>query len=150
MPGIIFVFFSTFWICQFSTHDCYRRHNKDLEVEKKKTLSLYEFKSVIADSLMRTYKPGKRLSSALSVAAKFRPGPRLSMPSSDMRFDQTGHWPVMRTNARCKNGNCHATTQTACDKCNVYLCLTKRKRFLSFCSFVMETCPQLLLSLIHI
>ena len=46
---------------------------------------------------MRAYKPGKRLSSALSVAEKFRPGPRLSMPSSDMGFDQTGHWPVMRT-----------------------------------------------------
>ena len=63
---------------------------------------------------------------------QFRPGPRLSMPSSDMRFDQTGHWPVMRTNAHCKNGNCHATTQTACHKCNVHLCLTKRHCFAQF------------------
>ena len=69
----------------------YRRDYKDLEVEKKKTLSLYKFKSVIADRIMRAYKPGKRLLTALSVAANFRHGPRLSMPSSDMRFDQTGH-----------------------------------------------------------
>ena len=132
MQDITFVFFPHFGFVNCQLMAAISSRLQRSRGGKKKTLSLYEFKSVIADSLMQAYKPGKLLSSALSVAANFRPGPRLSMPSSDMRFDQTGHWPVMRTKAYCKNGNCHATTQTACHKCNVHLCLTKRHCFAQF------------------
>ncbi|KAM7298436.1 piggyBac transposable element-derived protein 2-like [Ixodes scapularis] len=50
-------------------------------------------------------------------------------PVQDVRFDQMGHWPVHEDSRerRCKMERCTGKTRVMCDKCKVYLCLSKSR-----------------------
>ena len=55
------------------------------------------------------------------------PSPKRSRPNSDVRFDGFCHFPcaIDGLGQRCKNEGCQGRSRIKCEKCNVFLCLTK-------------------------
>lgn len=60
----------------------------------------------------------------------------VAMPCDDKRFDGFEHWPVsddLKHPLRCRKEQCDSKSRMRCQKCNVYLCLTKHKNcFVTF------------------
>lgn len=51
-----------------------------------------------------------------------------SLPTTDVRSDEHGHWPELTARRmHCRVPLCKSQSQFRCIKCNVYLCLTKSK-----------------------
>lgn len=122
----------------------YRRHCEQLEIPKKRELSLLDFVLEIAESLTTTNKvvpmemtsgkqgrPSKRRSAeeaSHSSAVKVGRKPTTPLPPNDTRYDQLGHWPNPTKGNRsrcrfCKDG----FSQIFCSKCQVCLCLREGK-----------------------
>lgn len=60
------------------------------------------------------------------IENKRKRGPMKHIPPSEVRADQTGHWPsIANKKIRCKLPNCKGFTHTICEKCGVGLCLNK-------------------------
>lgn len=50
------------------------------------------------------------------------------IPTQEVRSDSVGHWPEFgRVRQRCKHPTCKGLTPNKCTKCNVHLCLNKKK-----------------------
>lgn len=95
---------------------------------KKQLPNLGEFRNELADALCNVgtsngSKRGRPSNSSLEEQAKKRRGPAHPLPCKDVRSDGVAHWPVFSNRLRCKLPQCKGTTQWACSKCNIPLCL---------------------------
>uniref|UniRef100_A0A3B4A161 PiggyBac transposable element-derived protein domain-containing protein n=1 Tax=Periophthalmus magnuspinnatus TaxID=409849 RepID=A0A3B4A161_9GOBI len=95
----------------------YQRDCDFLNVPKKMQKDFLDFRTSIAQALCLQGKDLSRKRSATKA-----------IPTQEVRSDSVGHWPVMETvRQRCKRPNCKGLTVSKCVKCNVHLCLSKRK-----------------------
>ena len=121
--------------------NCWAQYRRDAEREgdgKKDTMSLYVFKSLLAESLCKTKasRPGRRASLDEIPIKRPRPGPKSTLPMADIRLDRTGHWPIgigssMR-GGNCKMPGCKSKPVTKCEKCDVHLCVAAKNCFKVF------------------
>lgn len=95
--------------------------------------SLGQFRNSLADALCNVgysngNKRGRPSSSSLEQDLEVKRQKRCSypLPCKDVRTDGIEHWPVFDNRLRCKMPQCKGTTQWACSKCNVPLCLNQR------------------------
>ena len=121
----------------------YRRDCQSLEVPRKNVMMLQEFKLEIAECLlMEGKKPSSkkrgRPSAGESVLFQFdkkqisSPATK-AIPSAEVRSDDFSHFPIVVSRGRCKNPGCKAAPVYFCQKCKVYMCITKDKNcFLHF------------------
>lgn len=102
-------------------------------VPRNKTLTLLEFRLDVADGLVN--KPEKRRRSVetdeeedeLPSNRKYR---QANPPSVAKRYDGYNHLPIFdEINAPrvCRYENCRSRSKIRCEKCNVYLCLSRGK-----------------------
>lgn len=66
--------------------------------------------------------------------------PPASIPGDDKRFDGFEHWPTVDSTIAaprtCRLALCGSRSKTMCEKCGIYLCLSKEKNcFKLFHSF---------------
>lgn len=119
-------------MCVVNSWLLYRRHCEQLN---EKTMSLLKFKLEISHALLQcgkvqTPKRGRPLSNTPPSKKKRTFNPR---PTNDVRYDETGHWPIrVIKKQRCKNCiTCYSTTK--CDKCKLHLCYNlKNNCFLNY------------------
>lgn len=96
-----------------------------------KLLNQAQFRAEIAYNLCNirsaTTKRGRPSNSLeKEIDNKRRRGPMKHLPPTEVRADQTGHWPMMiDKKMRCKLPNCKGFTHTKCEKCGVELCFNK-------------------------
>lgn len=116
----------------------YRQDCANSDLQKKEIMDLLTFKMSLAESLLSKPKISRRrYSSSDDDLLEPREPPekkpqnyRAPMPSVDKRVDSYGHWPVIDdlTTARmCRRALCKSRTRVRCEKCNIYLCLTKNQ-----------------------
>jgi len=97
---------------------------------KKKTMDLYSFKQKIAQTLIAVGNT--------EIAPRKCEGPALlinceddsSNASDALRYDRINHLPEfddLKDATLCKNEGCSKKSHVKCTKCNVHLCLTKKR-----------------------
>lgn len=99
----------------------YKRHVTQNGVEKKRIMSLLDFRSRIAGSLLQEKKPGpgRRKSDTTSRKRKSVGAP---MPADEIRYDCVDHFPVFEDKQmRCKNC-CNGYSRVKCNKCDKHPC----------------------------
>lgn len=109
----------------------YRRDCRILKISKKNTMDLLKFRMDLAEVLMDG-PVGDRLQNVpFSGFQEKKPQNwRAPIPGEDKRTDGYDHWPVVDslTTARaCRLRGCKSRSRVRCEKCNLYLCLTKEK-----------------------
>ena len=116
----------------------YIRDAEANKVPKKGKKDLLKFKLEVAEALATTPPENRRVISEdeddeveLSPIkrSKFY-NPPAKKPCADKRCDSFNHYPTVDDITRprkCRLGNCNSSSKTRCDKCNVYLCLSKTK-----------------------
>ncbi|KAK9977037.1 hypothetical protein ABG768_018858 [Culter alburnus] len=113
----------------------YRRDCGNMNVPRKKQKDLLAFKLSIAQALcmqgkdLSAKKRGRPLSDVeREFKKKQRRGPTKAIPTQDVRADAVGHWPqIDSVRQRCKFPKCTGHTSFKCTKCDVHLCLNKKK-----------------------
>ena len=115
----------------------YRNDAASLSLPKKEILGLSEFKLHVAVSLTKTGKVSQPVSRGRPSTRPSEPQSkrhRAAFPCDDVRFDNVAHVPyIAQLRNRCKDGKCSGKTHIYCKKCNVNLCLDKKKNcFASF------------------
>ncbi|MFV0329690.1 MAG: hypothetical protein ACK5KL_07705 [Dysgonomonas sp.] len=118
----------------------YRRDASNLHLPRSEISQLAIFKLRAAVALMKTGKPvgGLKRGRPSVAETSARPGkvekPRQAWPEAPVRFDNTGHWPLIEELRRqCKKKGCSGRTNIICMKCKVNLCLNKNNNcFLEF------------------
>ncbi|CAG5056929.1 unnamed protein product [Parnassius apollo] len=101
-------------------------------IPEKQLPNLGEFRNILADALCNVgtsngAKRGRPSNVDLEREhAKNPKGPGHPVPCKDIRIDGVEHWPIFSKRLRCKIPQCKGTTQWACSKCNVPLCLNAR------------------------
>ncbi|CAM1298221.1 Uncharacterised protein r2_g777 [Pycnogonum litorale] len=122
----------------------YRSNATKAGIPKRKQMSLLEFKMYISKSLMAFFsmnstpiqvrRPTKR--SLEGASPPCPPKRKISvMPVSEVRFDQHGHFPEGKSDAkqsRCRMEGCKSRSRVRCTKCNIYLCIFGNNCFLKF------------------
>lgn len=118
----------------------YETDNELLGIPKAKRLTLLQFRTHLAQSLVlrNKFAAPKRgrpssCSSPLPVIVPKRPGEL--RPPTEIARDGVGHLPAhdVGSGTRCKFPGCKGKSRIKCIKCKVHLCLTKDKNcFLSF------------------
>lgn len=118
----------------------YETDNELLGIPKAKRLTLLQFRTHLAQSLVlrNKFSAPKRgrpssCSSPLPVIVPRRPGEL--RPPTEIARDGVGHLPAhdVGSGTRCKFPGCKGKSRIKCIKCKVHLCLTKDKNcFLSF------------------
>ena len=133
-------FIKVFWhlvdICKVNGWLLYRRHSRQLGLPGAKQKPFLQFCTEIATALInikkapqssRLGRPKKRP----STEANSHGGKRAAEPTpiNDIRYDQTGHWPLPSAyKKRCRV--CQSYSRMTCKKCKIALCLiTSRKLF---------------------
>lgn len=104
------------------------------------TLKLAEFRAEVANCLCRvgterTSKRGRPSDVENQIVQKKKRSTTTSyIPPKDIRLDGKFHWPLYTaTRQRCKFPLCKYCSQVKCNKCGVYLCLSKNNNcFLQF------------------
>lgn len=116
----------------------YMRDAKALNLPKKNTLDLIHFRQHVAQALIfsnqsRQKKRGRPSTEDSPVPSPCTSRPRLhteQRPIDDVRRDRVDHLPGFddsKDGQRCKNGKCQMKTHFYCEKCNVHLCITKKR-----------------------
>ncbi|XP_064469018.1 piggyBac transposable element-derived protein 3-like [Ornithodoros turicata] len=112
---------------------CYRA---DCRENGMRFLSLLNFRLSIGEALVATPRkkrtPLQAEENIENAASPYRPA---KVPCIDKRLDGFEHWPVADDlpSARfCRVQGCKGRTRTRCEKCNVYLCLTKERNCFKF------------------
>ncbi|KAJ0064184.1 hypothetical protein NL108_001484 [Boleophthalmus pectinirostris] len=113
----------------------YQRDCESLNVPKKMQKDFLDFRTSIAQALCLQGKDLTRKRSGQPFSEierefekKKQRGATKAIPTQEVRSDSVGHWPVMESvRQRCKRPNCKGLTVCKCIKCNVHLCLNKRK-----------------------
>lgn len=119
----------------------YRRDCDSMNVPRKKQKDLLAFRLSIAQALcmqgkdLSTKKRGRPSSDVeREFQKKQRRGPAKAIPTQDIRADAVAHWPqIDNVRQRCKFPKCTGHTSIKCTKCDVHLCLNKKKN--CFCAF---------------
>lgn len=91
-------------------------------------MDLLHFRLEIAESLCSTVKQNDLQSDDSDVESKPNSRNCSPIPGGSKRYDGFNHWPVvdsLSTARMCRLKECGSRTRTRCEKCNVYLCLTK-------------------------
>ncbi|CAH2002562.1 unnamed protein product [Acanthoscelides obtectus] len=119
------IFFHLMDMCVVISWLLYRRASDDCGVSKKHQMSLYDFKSDLAQSLCWVGKQNKR--GRPSSSSQLPPVKKQKIssvrPNIDCRTDGMSHWPTYeQKTGRCKNGRCQKITKVMCTKCKCYLC----------------------------
>jgi len=100
-------------------------------------LHLVDFKASVAQSLCKRQKHDRKwgrrsneLQRRLDVKIPRSGAPN---PQIDVRTDAVAHWPVFgESRQRCRVPNCKGITETRCEKCDIPLCLTKKRNCFKF------------------
>ena len=110
----------------------YRRHSGQMDIPKKKQLTLLKFQAQIGHSLANAgkickLKRGRPSNDVLEVPCKQRRPPSVVTPTIDICKDKVDHFPEFHEKQNrcrhCKTGFSHVM----CTKCKVYLCLVKKR-----------------------
>jgi len=113
----------------------YRRHCSQINVPKKRMMSLLTFRVNAAEALLKSAPPappakrGRPSSKSLSdennssTLQRAAPNP---VPSTSVRFDKYDHWLVQIEKGRCRNSGCTGYTRISCSKCELRLCLNEK------------------------
>lgn len=107
---------------------------KKTGVPKNKIKDLLQFRLEIADGLLET-PDRKRLvedsdienSDPVLHSKRYRPE---NQPSQSKRYDGYEHFPIfdeIDSPRSCRLENCSSRSKIRCEKCNVYLCLSRKK-----------------------
>lgn len=111
----------------------YRRDGRSLEIPTKKQMDLLDFRTEVAEGLLKckkdtTRKKSRRSSSDVEkkLEAKKKKGRVAPTPAKDIRMDSVGHWPIPSERQRCKLPGCKNKATIKCSKCEVHLCLNKK------------------------
>ncbi|OUC43004.1 hypothetical protein D917_10106 [Trichinella nativa] len=101
----------------------------------EKPLNLLDFTISVASSLCHAEEaaelvrrgPKSRLSSSPTADGTTRGTPILTRSlAADLRYDEVSHWPLFsEKRMRCKL--CSKIVQISCSKCQVFLCLTRKR-----------------------
>ncbi|CAK1596317.1 unnamed protein product [Parnassius mnemosyne] len=104
-------------------------------IPEKQLPNLGEFRNILADALCNVgtsngAKRGRPTNVDLEREHAKKPkSPGHPVPCKDIRTDGVEHWPIFSNRLRCKIPQCKGTTQWACSKCNVPLCLNSRNNY---------------------
>lgn len=106
----------------------YRRDAEQQGLRVNDQMDLLDFTLQVMDALAKagvavaSRKRGRPSSSPIQALKKLQCGNR--RPVEDVRYDQTGHWPVAKEEQqRCMLEGCKGKPRIKCEKCNVHLCL---------------------------
>lgn len=115
----------------------YRRDCMFFGVSNKNQLPLFSFKASIAEALCKENKGNnlskKRGRPSSGVDSQFEKKKKaghatMPIPQKNVRMDQVGHWPIIsEKRGRCKLPNCKGSPSVMCKKCNVHLCIEKKR-----------------------
>lgn len=110
----------------------YQRDCDSLFVPKKMRKDFIAFKTSIAHMLclqgkdLSKKRDGQSYTDIKKEYEKKRH--RKPIPTLELRSDSVGHWPqLQQARQRCRHPTCKGLTANICTKCNVHLCLTRRK-----------------------
>lgn len=118
----------------------YRQKAQEMGIPSKEILDLIHFRSHVAEALIlcntQSRKRGRPSNASISSPIPKKRKYRETRPIDDVRFDNTGHFPLhenKQSASRCKLLGCKGTSRIFCEKCKVHLCLTKQKNcFVAF------------------
>lgn len=109
---------------------------KDAKIEPKqtndesklqKTVEEIEVKGNICE-LKQVHGGSEAENRKVEIKAIKKIGVRERRPLNSTRYDQYNHFPVItKDSVRCKNEGCNKKDVVKCKKCNVHLCLMKRR-----------------------
>lgn len=108
-------------------NECLRQKKK-----KKEIMDLLEFRLNLSETLMSrppTVRPHYESSDEVEEVRKPQNW-RNPLPARDKRTDGFDHFPNvddLKTARKCRMENCPSRSRVRCEKCNIYLCLTKEK-----------------------
>lgn len=132
-----------FWHCvniaKVNAWNLYRRHCNKIGSPGKSQLSLLQFTTDVALSLISVNKDVKSMTQpgrpsrkrSFEEATSSNAGRKTKNPDPPhaVRFDQVGHWPIPEQ--KIQRGRCRLCktgfSQIRCVKCNVHLCLRSEK-----------------------
>ncbi|XP_065055887.1 piggyBac transposable element-derived protein 2-like isoform X2 [Rhopilema esculentum] len=136
-------YIKVFWhlvdICKVNGWLLYRRHSRQLGLPAAKQKPFLQFCTEIATALINIKKAPQssrlgRPTKHPSTEANSHGGKRAAQPTpiNDIRYDQTGHWPLPSADKkRCRV--CQSYSRMTCEKCKIALCLiTSRNCFKKF------------------
>ncbi|KAM7313452.1 piggyBac transposable element-derived protein 2-like [Ixodes scapularis] len=122
----------------------YRSDCKRCGVARKDTLDLFEFKSRIAEALIRScpkvQADGEEDALESDEESESAPPARkqrkvVPLPVDEVRFDMYGHFPEhvpCKSQMRCRNPGCTGKSRIRCTKCALFFCLQNRNCFRDF------------------
>ncbi|XP_044731963.1 piggyBac transposable element-derived protein 3-like [Chrysoperla carnea] len=121
-------------LCVINSWVMYKKVHNQLGTSK--LLNLAQFRLDVAETLCQTGLPisgckrGRPSTSSIQAQLEMKRSrtSAQSVPSKNVRLDQTSHWSVwLEKQQRCKYPKCTGYTFKKCEKCQVSLCDTKQK-----------------------
>lgn len=111
----------------------YRNDCQKYDVFPQNTMSLLDFRLAVAEVLSAppkrkrsgSSKESSRSSNGIETTSQVAKLPRI-----DKRLDGSEHWPTvdnLQIAQACRFQGCTSHSQTRCEKCKVYLCLTSQR-----------------------
>lgn len=130
----IYLFWHMVTLASINAWLLYRRNFKALQLPKKQFLKRRRFQAIVASSLiMINTIPSKKRGRPVStdgVDCPAKPRKVSRGPPTDVRYDQTGHWPIkIEKRGRCANCTT-GFTNISCEKCEVRLCFNDQNNCL--------------------
>lgn len=111
----------------------YKIESTAAAIPSNKIFDLLEFRMQVADGLTNTPIRQKRISESdaesASEESNLRSIKRANQPSQAKRYDGYEHLPIFDEIASprvCRMENCGSRSKIRCEKCDVYLCLSRK------------------------
>lgn len=114
----------------------YKRNAISNDLSRREMMDLLAFKLKLAEALFTCPVRSRRVlvdsseDEASPVKRSKFYNPPARMPGDDKRYDGYEHWPLVdmiQQPRACRFEHCNSRSKTKCEKCGVYLCLSKEK-----------------------
>lgn len=121
----------TLHLLDLATVNAWLTYMDDWRPNGVKHLTLLEFRMTLGEALTHPPKSSRRLlqECVTENTTPYRPA---KIPCADKRLDGYDHWPTvdeLSSPRYCRLKGCSGRTRTRCEKCGVYLCLSKDKAY---------------------